>query len=84
MEENRYTPFPNERGFGLRIETAAGDTVEYPCISFERERVQTLIGRMSAAMLAPVHFNDVVRDFITEQYLELLALNRLADRSAAG
>ena len=79
MKEDRYTLFQNGRGFGLRIETAAGDQVEYPCISYERDLAHAFVKRMSGAKPDPVHFGDIVRDFITEQYLYQLRYNRLTE-----
>ena len=78
MKRERYTLFRSKRGFGLRIITAEGDTVEYPCISYKRDGARVLFRRLSVAGLDPAHFDDVVRDYITEQYLEQLALNGLA------
>ena len=79
MKEDRYTLFTNGRGFGLRIETAAGDTVEYPCISYETDLAHAFVKRMSGTQPDPVHYGDVVRDFITEQYLDQLRYNRLTE-----
>ena len=77
MKTQTYALCRSAHGFGVRIKTAAGDTVEYPCVSYRRKAVRCLIGRLSGARLDPVHFDDVVRDYITEQYFEQLALNGL-------
>lgn len=77
MKENRYTVYKSERGFGMHIETAAGETAEYPCVSCSYEGAETLRARMAEADLDVSHIPDVIRDYITEQYYELLTYNRL-------
>ena len=77
MNTDTYALIEREDGFGLRIESAAEDTVEFPCISYSRDLACGLITRMRKAQPEPVHYGDIVRDFITEQYLSLLALNGL-------
>ena len=77
MEEDRFMLFQSESGFGLRILTALGDTFEYPCVSYNENAANMLLEQMRGAGLDPAHYDDVVRDYITGQYLEQLALNRL-------
>ncbi len=78
MKENRYSLYRSARGVGLRIELPEGETVEFPWIAHDRKTAVVFLKRLRGADVDPVHFGDVVRDFITEQYLAQLEYNRLA------
>ena len=78
MKENRYSLYRSAPGFGLRIESPDGVAVEFPWIAHDRKTAVILLRPLRGAGVDPVHFGDVVRDFITEQYLKQLEYNRLA------
>ena len=67
-------------GYGIRIETAQGDVLSFPCISYCREETDELLSRMLCGSLQPVHYTDVVRDYITELYYRRLKQNGLLQK----
>ena len=64
-------------GYGVLIETAQGDVLSFPCISYCKEEADELLARMLRSDLQIVHFGDVVRDYITELYYRRLRQNGL-------
>ena len=64
-------------GYGVLIETAQGDVLSFPCISYCKEEADELLARMLRSDLQIVHFIDVVRDYITELYYRRLRQNGL-------
>lgn len=79
---HKYTLIRSDVGggvgvYGIRIETSAGNTVFFRYISPDKTQTVALMDRMSAASLSPVHFEDIVSDYITEQYYFWLEMNGL-------
>ena len=65
--------------YGVRIVVHAVCRAEYRSISSDPAQALELIERMSRADLSPVHFGDVVRDYLTELYFKRLAANGLLE-----
>lgn len=63
--------------FGVRILSGGSVFREYPCISSDEEEAVRLRRRLACGDLSPVHFDDVVRDFILEQAYEKIEKNHL-------
>ena len=78
MKENRYSLYRSAFGVGLRIGLPDGETMDFPWIAHNRKTAIVLLRRMRGAGIDPTHFGDIVRDFITEQYIKQLDVNRLA------
>ena len=78
MGDREFTLYRSAYGYGLRIVAADGQTWEYCCVSYDPAQAETLMRRMRQGGLDPVHYGEVIRDFITEQYLRQLELNGLA------
>ncbi len=65
--------------YGVEIKTENGDIYKYDAISPCEEEVIRLVERLSTADdISPVHFKDIVRDYITELYLSVIDVNKLA------
>ena len=65
--------------YGVEIKTGNGDIYKYDVISPCKDEVMQLAERLSTANdISPVHFNDIVRDYITELYLSVIDANKLA------
>ena len=66
------------RYYGVEISAENGDIYRYNVISPCKEEAIHLVERLSTADdISPVHFNDIVRDYITELYLSVIDANKL-------
>lgn len=63
--------------FGVLLESYCGKTYIYPEIADHRSSAERLIRRLEQSDLSPVHYVDVVRDYILEQAFERLRRNGL-------
>jgi len=57
LEGSRY------RSWGIRL-CYAGVQVEVQDLSLDREAVEELVARCNRGQLSPVHFQDVLQDFL--------------------
>lgn len=85
MLSNKCTLFESYVGksnpvYGLKIETNLGETLYYNYISSVYSDAKALCDRLSHTDVSPIHFNDIVRDYITQIYYEKLAINHLSLR----
>ena len=83
MYNNNFTVIDGShkgiRYYGVEIKTENGDIYRYNVISPCKEDAMHLAERLSTANdISPVHFNDIVRDYITELYLSVIDANKLA------
>ena len=63
--------------FGVLLESDSGKTYIFPEIADLRSGAERLIRRLDHSDLSPVHYGDVVRDYILEQAFERLRRNGL-------
>ena len=63
--------------FGLLIRGADGREYEYPDISSDRGETERLQRRLASADIAPMHYDDIVRDYIMELAFERMERNGL-------
>lgn len=82
MPGNKCTLFLSDVGksghvYGLKIETDSGEDHRYDYISSIYSDAIALCERLSDTDVAPIHFNDIVRDHITQIYYEKLEINQL-------
>lgn len=63
--------------FGVQLESAMGQCYAYPEISDRRSDAERLMHRLKQSDISPVHFDDVVRDYILELAFERLQRNGL-------
>ena len=62
-------------GFGIAIKDNGGTTAVYPDVSRSREEAERLRRRMERSDLSPVHYDDVVRDYLFELLYEQMERN---------
>lgn len=68
----------NEKSvYGIKIEAENGIIYEYGYISVFRSEADELICKMSKGYISPVHFNDIVTDYLAQLFYEKLSLNGL-------
>lgn len=63
--------------FGIRIETNHDTVYEYRYISAFYEEADELIRKMSKDYISPVHFDDIVTDYLAQLYYDILLRNGL-------
>ena len=59
---------PPETVYGLQVETSS-DCWHWQDLSEKRQRVEDLAQQLQTLCPEPCHVEDVVRDFVVEQYL---------------
>lgn len=64
--------------YGISICAEDGSVYEYRYISSFFNEADELIKKMSKGYIAPVHFNDIVTDYLAQLYYAKLAVNGLA------
>lgn len=64
----------NRTFYGLQISDTSGKTYSYNCIAETKEDVEQLVRQMSCEYISPVHFKDIISDFITKNALDKIAL----------
>ena len=78
MEHQKYdiieTKKNNRTFYGLKIIDASSKTYSYKYIAECKDDVVQLVTRMSADYISPVHFRDIISDFITEKAAEKIDL----------
>lgn len=52
--------------YGLRV-VAEGKITEYPCITQDKDRLQSKVDVMLQADLFPIHLHDCIEDIVAEQ-----------------
>ncbi len=80
MEQQEFkiieTKKNNRMLYGLQISDTSGKTYSYKNIAENKEDAEELVSRMSAEYISPVHFTDIISDFIMEKAIEKIsALN---------
>ena len=71
------TAFPEKTEYGILI-SEDGETVRaYPAVSARQDEAERLRQRLSRGDISPLHFDDVVRDFLLELAYDRIADNRL-------
>lgn len=63
--------------YGIRIEALNGDVYVYRYISSFYEEADELIHKMMQDYISPVHFNDIVTDYLAQLYYAKLSMNGL-------
>ena len=63
--------------YGVRTTKAENLPVAYPEISSDRHEAEMLLQRMGQSDLSPLHFDDVVRDYLLELAYKRMARNGL-------
>ena len=63
--------------YGIRIKTDRGQTFTSPDISEHCSDAERLLRRLDQGDVSPVHYDDVVRDYIMELAYERLDRNGL-------
>ena len=64
--------------YGVRVSDAQGTILSYPDISASRGETERLLRRLSVGDVSPLHYDDVVRDYIIELAYERLQRNGLS------
>ena len=64
----------NRTFYGLQIKDTSGKTYSYNYITEHREDIEQLASQMSSDYISPVHFTDIISDFITKDALDKIAL----------
>ena len=64
----------NRTFYGLQIKDTSGKTYSYNYITENREDIEQLASQMSSDYISPVHFTDIISDFITKDALDKIAL----------
>jgi len=64
----------NRTLYGLQISDTSGKTYSYNCVAENKEDVEQLVNQMSSDYISPVHFADIISDFITKKALDKIAL----------
>ena len=82
MHNNHFTVIDRLYGnacyYGVEIKTENGDIFRYDLISPCKEEAKRLAERLSAVNdISPIHFKDIVRDYLTELYLSAIEANGL-------
>ncbi|MBQ6065687.1 MAG: hypothetical protein IJK89_02610 [Clostridia bacterium] len=63
--------------FGIRIATDQGQIFTYPEIAERRADTERLVRRLKLSDVSPLHYDDVVRDYILALAFERLRRNGL-------
>ena len=63
----------NRTLYGMQITDTSGKKYRYEHIAETKEDIELLISQMSATYISPVHFADIISDFITLQALEKIS-----------
>lgn len=63
--------------YGIRIEPTDGNVYVYKYISTFYEDADELLHKMSKDYISPVHFNDIVTDYLAQLYYAKLSINGL-------
>ena len=61
--------------FGIRSEQKSERTIVYPYISPFRSDVLRLLDRLNSEDLSPVHYNDIVEDYLWDLFDRILRTN---------
>ena len=64
--------------YGVTIKSDKGQTYTYPEIADRRSDAERLLRRLEQGDISPVHYDDVVYDFILELAYERLERNGLS------
>ena len=70
-------PCEGNTEYGIRIESADYGIREYPCVSTDKSETEKLIHRLDTGDVSPLHFDDIVRDYILELAYERMKRNHL-------
>ena len=65
--------------YGIRIQSGDRILREYPYVSPAQDDVVTLLRQMQQEDVAPVHYDDIVKDFLYLLFLKKLQYNGLND-----
>ncbi len=65
--------------YGLKIQSANDLLREYPFVSYVRNEVQSLVCQMEEGDIAPVHYDDIVSDYLMLLYQKKLRYNGLSN-----
>ena len=81
MEKQEYSLIERKKNnrilYGLQITDTSGKIYSYKHIAETKEDIEQLISQMSSEYISPVHFADIISDFITKKALEKIScLNR--------
>lgn len=83
MNREKYSVFDHSycgsTVYGLKIQAENNYAREYPFISFNQGEVHSLIRQMEAGNISPVHYDDIVSDFLQFLYQKKLQYNGLID-----
>ena len=63
--------------YGVSIISARGTTRTYPDISASRPEAERLLRRLRTDDVSPLHYDDIVRDYIIELAFERIQRNGL-------
>ena len=63
--------------FGIAVKENGKTVVSYPEVSRSKEEAERLLRRMERSDLSPIHYNDVVRDYLFELMYERMEKNGL-------
>ena len=63
--------------FGIAVKENGKTVVSYPDVSRSKEEAERLRRQMERSDLSPVHYDDVVRDYLVELMYERMERNGL-------
>lgn len=61
--------------YGIRSEQTSERTIVYPYISSFRSDALRLLEKLNSEDLSPVHYNDIVEDYLWESFDRILRTN---------
>lgn len=77
MEKQEYSIIETKKNnrivYGLQITDTSGKKYSYKHIAEAQEDIEQLISQMSSQYISPVHFTDIISDFITQKALEKIS-----------
>lgn len=78
MEKQNYTIIETKKNnrifYGLQITDTDGKKYSYNYICENKADIIELVGQMSVEYISPLHFTDIISDFITKKALEKICL----------
>lgn len=77
MEQQKFSIIETKKNnrilYGLQITDTSGKVYSYKHIAEVKEDVEQLITQMASEYISPVHFTDIISDFITQKALEKIS-----------
>ena len=77
MEKQKYAIIETKKNncilYGLQITDTNNKIYTYKYIAETKEEIEQLISQMSSEYIFPVHFTDIISDFIMQKSLEKIS-----------